>query len=112
MTALLMTKDVGGQNSFGLVPADDKFATTLAATVAQTFTVPSEASNWVAIFSVEPGASVWFAYNVTATLPGGAVAAATGELNPAVWQVKAGDTISAITNNTTAEVGVKFYALS
>lgn len=111
MTKLNMTRDINGFNSFGLTPADDKFNTILAATVAQTFTTPTGNGLWAAIFSVEPGASVWFAYNTTATLPGGSVAATVSELNPTVWQVAGGSTISAISNNTTAEVGVKFYAL-
>jgi hypothetical protein len=117
MTQFAMTRDVNGYNSFGLVPAANKFNTILAATVAQTFTVPLNTINptnnakWVAIFSVEPGASVWFAHNTTATLPSGSVASTVSELNPTVWEVEAGDTISAITNNATAEIGVKFYAV-
>jgi hypothetical protein len=110
-TKFAMTRDVNGYNGFGLIPAEDKYSTTLAATVAQTFTVPDNFQNWIAVFSFEPGSSVWVAHNTTATLPGGSVASSVSELNPTVWQVKGGDTISAISNNTTAEIGVKFYAL-
>jgi len=112
MTQLLMQRDLSGQNTFGLPPCDNKFSTTLATTVAQTFTVPTVATRWLAVFSVEPGASVWFAHNATAELPGAAVDDKNSEQNPAAWIVKSGDTISAITNNTTAEIGVKFYAIS
>lgn len=111
MTQFAMVSDVRGFNSFGLEPSSDKFATTLAVGVAQTFTTPTAYDRYVAIFSVEPGASVWFAHKTTATLPGSSVAAATSELNPTVWKVSAGDTISAISPNTTAQVGVKFYGI-
>lgn len=110
-TQLLMQRDAAGKNTFGLIPTDTKFDTILSATFAQTFTVPTDASKFLAIFSAEPGSSVWWALNTTATLPAGAVAATDSEQNPASWVVESGDTISAITNNTTAEVGVKFYAI-
>ncbi len=110
-TKLNMTRDINGFNTFGLVPADDKFNTTLAASVAQTFTAPTESKNYAAVFAIEPGAVVWFAYNTTATLPGASVASTPSELNPTVWQVEGGSTISAITNEVSAEVGIKFYAI-
>lgn len=111
MTGFSMVPDLRGQNSFGLVPSANKYNTTLAAGVAQTFTVPSSSrtGHWVAIMMVEPGATVWFALNTTAAGPGGAVASTSSELNPPVWQVSNGDTISAITADATAQVGIKFY---
>lgn len=111
MTKLNMTRDINGFNTFGLVPAANKYNTTLAATVAQTFTVPAKIPNAVAIFFIEPGATVWVAHNTTATLPGGSVASTVSEGNPTVWKVSGGDTISMISNNTTAEVGIKYYEL-
>lgn len=111
MTKLSMTRDINGFNTFGLVPSEDKFNTTLAATVAQTFTVPAKFVNASAIFFIEPGATVWVAHNETATLPGGSVASTVSEGNPTVWTVSGRDTISMICNNTTAEVGIKFYEL-
>ena len=111
-TQLAMTRDINGYNTFGLVPSTKKFNTTLAVGVAQTFTTPSDSSSYLAIFSMEPGASIWCALNTTAVLPGGSVAATSSELNPTSWEVQAGDTISVISPNTTAEIGVKFYAIS
>lgn len=110
-TQLLMQRDAAGKNTFGLIPTDTKFDTILSATFAQTFTVPTDANKFLAIFSVQAGTSVWFALNTTATLPGAAVAATDSEQNPASWVVESGDTISAITNNVTAEIQVKFYAI-
>jgi hypothetical protein len=111
-TALLMTRDQSGAVTFGLIPSTIKYNTTLAAGVAQTFTTPSDTAKYLAIFSMEPGASVWCALNTTAAVPGVSVAATSSELNPTSWQVEAGDTISVISPNTTAEIGVKFYAIS
>lgn len=111
-TKLAMTRDINGFNTFGLIPSTIKYNTTLAAGVAQTFTTPSDQASYLAIFSMEPGASVWCALNTTAALPGGSVAATSSELNPTSWQVSSGDTISVISPNTTAEIGVKFYAVS
>lgn len=112
-TQLLMQRDQAGKNTFGLIPTDTKFKNILAAGVAKALSVPTDANTFLAILSSEPGSSVWWAHNTTAVLPAaGEFVAATEEQNPASWVVKSGDTISAITNNTTAEVGVKFYAIS
>ncbi len=109
MTILSMRKDVQGQNTFTLEPSDNIFNTTLLAGVAQTFTVPVSALYWVAVFSFDPGSTVFFAHNTTAALPGSSVTASTSELNPVSWLVKSGDTISAITNDTSDYVEIKFY---
>lgn len=110
-TKFNMTRDINGYNSFGLVPAYDKQNTILAATVSQDFTVPSNFIDCVAVFYFEPGSSIWVSYNSTPTLPNGGVSDTNCEGNPTVWQVKGGDVISMITNNTTAEVGIKYYGL-
>jgi hypothetical protein len=109
-----MIPDTRGQNTFGLYPLDKGTRTTLSVGVAQTFTVPvneGPLANWGALFTYEPGATVWVAFNDTATLPSGSPAATVCEMNPAMRYVKPGDTISLITPNTTAEVGVAYRAL-
>lgn len=108
-TKLSMLRDINGFCTFGLTPADDKQNAILAATTAQTFTVPATITNAAAIFYFAPGSSVWVAHNDTATLPSSSVSTANSEGNPTVWKVKGGDTISMVTNDTTAEVGVKYY---
>lgn len=110
-TKLSMQRDINGFNSFILSPTIDKQNTILAAGVAQGFTAPTAADNYVAIFAFQPGATVWVATGVTATLPGASVAITVSEQNPAGLKVASGATISMITNNTTAEVGVKYYAI-
>jgi hypothetical protein len=110
-TKFSMTRDINGYNGFGLMFADDKYSTTLASGVAQTLTIPSNASKWLAIFSYEPGGEVWVANNATAALPGGTMAAATSEMNPTARQVKAGDILSFITPDTTLYIGITLYIL-
>ncbi len=110
-----MITDTRGQNTFGLYPCDKGEQTTLAVGVAQTFTVPPNEgplTNWGAILSYEIGATVWVAINATATLPGNSPSSTVSEMNPTCRYVKPGDTISLITPNTTAQVGVAYRALS
>lgn len=108
---LNMIRDINGFNSFGLVPSDDDWNTTLAAGVVQTFTVPSKFDSALAIFAFEPGSTIWCAFNQTAAVPGVSVATSTSELNPTAWKVIGGNTITMVTNDTTAEVGIKYYDL-
>lgn len=112
-TKLSMVRDINGVNTFGVPPSTNKESTVLSAGVAQTYTVPVSGDNteWLAIFYIEPGSSVWMAHNATATLPTGSFTTTDSEGNVPAWIVSGGDTISFITNNTTAEVGVKVYAL-
>lgn len=104
-------RDDSGQNSFGLQFAVDGFQTELAAGVAQSFTVPANYPKWAMITSVEPGAAVWVADNVAATVPASSFAATTSELNPGTKVVYSGDVISFITSDVTAQVGVSLYYL-
>ncbi len=117
-----MTRDVNGYNGFGLAFALDKWSADLAQNTDTTLAVPTSgmmgnvANNnqkYIAIFSYEPGASVWVANNATANDPAGAsFAATTSELNPAARMVLAGDTLHFLTNDTSAQVGVIFYSLN
>lgn len=104
-------RDASGQNSFGLQFAVDGFQTELAAGTAQSFTVPSNYPKWAMIISIEPGAAVWVADNVVATVPGSNFSATTSELNPGTKVVYGGDVISLITSNTTAQIGILLYYL-
>ncbi len=111
-TQLLMTRDNTGAVTFGRVPTTAAFSTELADGVAQEFTAPTDFPKYLAIFYFQPGKSVWCSIDGTAEVPGASVAATNSEGNPTSWQVPAGSTISVITNDTTAEVGVSFYAVS
>jgi hypothetical protein len=110
-TKFNMTRDINGYNGFGLMFAGDNYATTLATGVEQTLTVPDNYNNWLAVFSFEPGSTVYISRNATATVPGGSFALTTSQLIPTARQVQGGDVLHFITNDTTAAVGVSFYAL-
>lgn len=111
-TPFNMVRDVNGFNGFGLTPTDDMQSTTLAASVAQSFTVPSTAFEYFAIFSIDPGLRVFVRYDGSAaTLPGASVASTKSELNPVGRKLKGGSTFSCITPDTNAYVWVGFYAI-
>ena len=98
-----MTRDIGGYNGFGIQPTYDIQGCSLAANTAQTFTVPSNYSNWIAIFSYTPGSDVFVDFTgATATIPGSTVGAVTVVLNPSARAVKGGSTFSAITPASTS----------
>lgn len=99
-TQFYMTRDINGYNGFGIPFSTDSKSAVLSASTAQSITVPSNFSDWIAIFSYTPGASVWVDAATTAAAPTGAFAATTSELNPAARAVKAGDVISFITEDT------------
>jgi hypothetical protein len=111
MSKFNLTRDINGYNGFGLKFCEDNQSAILAANVEQHFTVPGNYANWIAIFSYEPGASVWVADNFTAVVPSGSLAATFSELNPTAREVKAGDVISLITSDDNVQVGICLYAL-
>lgn len=109
-TKFLMTRDIAGYNGFGVPFATDGKSAVLAAGVAQSFVVPSNFAQWIAIFSYTPGASVWVDGVATAVAPIGAFSDTTADLNPAARYVKAGQTISFITSDSSSPmVSVKLY---
>lgn len=110
-TKFNMTRDVNGLNGFGLEFSDDNQKVTLAVGVEQHFTVPSNFAFWLAVFSFEPGSTVWVANNDTAAVPSGSFSSTSSQLNPSARKVRGGDILSFITNNTTAEIGVSLYAI-
>jgi len=105
-----MIKDNTAQTTHAMVFSDDKYSATLATTTDTTLTVPVEHPKYVAIFSYEPGSTVWVANNTTAAVPAGAsFAAVSSELNPVAREVAAGDVLHFISPDTSASVGVTFY---
>jgi len=103
---------VAGINGYGIQPSYDIQNGLLAATVAQSITVPENYPKWIAIFSYQSGKNVFVDVTTTAVVPAGAFASATSLLNPPALQVKAGDTISLITNDVGgAIVSVQFQVI-
>ncbi len=113
MTVLNFNRDVAGAVAYAPEFSTDTFSATLANGVEETITVPgNDNKKWIVSFSYQPGSTVWVALNTTAASPvGGTFLANSSELDPAQKYVKAGDVIHLITDNTTADVGVAFYAV-
>ena len=109
-----MVRDINGFNGFGLPVSEKPAQTTLVAGIEQTVTVPQTTDatypNVLAIFNFQPGSSIWVAKNFTATLPGISFQFNDSEMNPAARRCVPGDVWHFITNDTTAEIGVIFYA--
>ena len=112
-TKFLMTRDIGGYNGFGIMPTYDVRTGLLAVGVAQSVTVPSTYSHWIAIFSYTPGSSIWVSFTATAVAPTGAFSSSASVLNPAARAVQAGDVISLITaDSTNPLVSIEFQAIA
>lgn len=122
-TKFSMTRDINGYNGFGLKPSDTNISVTLTASTDTTFTVPGSGAigsvnwqtkaSWLAIFSIDPGDSVWVSINASASAPAGNTFASTSSfLNPAAIEVQQGDVIHCFTTQTGVDVSVRFYSLS
>lgn len=101
-TKFSMVRDVNGYNGFGIIPTYDIQGCSLAASTAQTFTVPDNYPNWIAVFSYTPGSNIFVDFTTTATVPSGTVGAITTVLNPAGRALKGGSTFSVITPDATS----------
>ena len=113
MTKFAMLRDINGFNSFGLSSTDQNYNVTLSANSAQTLcTVPETFTNWAAVFYYQDGSNVFVAIDDDAELPGGSPAQSNSQGKPSVRYVRGGQTISAITSDTTTDVGVSLYAIS
>lgn len=111
-TLLNFQRDINGYNAYAPAPSTDNFSATLASGTAASITVPSNFDTWVFVPSYQPGTDVWVDFTgATAAVPvGGTFASTTSVLNPGPRVVPKGTSISMITDSTTAEVGVSFYA--
>ena len=109
-----ITGDINGRNGFGIQPSTNIQGTTLAQNVAQTFTVPSNYKNWIAIIRVSPASNIFVSFTTTAAVYSGSVASVasiliTGEI---ARQVTAGQSISVITpDTTTPRICIEYQAI-
>jgi len=109
MTIMNVGRDLSGNSLFAPKFSDSMQRTTLAVGVAQSFTVPTNAENFIAIFSYEPGSIVWVSNNGTATDSSSSVAGTVCSLNPSARKVSGGSAISMFTPDTSTRVGIEFY---
>lgn len=112
MTQLNFGRDIQGLNAFAPQFPDLKYSATLASGGSDDIDVPSTATNWIVVFSYQPGACVWVSVNGTAAAPaGGTFAANASLLLPAQLEVKAGDNIDVFNNTASGQdVGIALYA--
>lgn len=113
-TILSFGRDNQGYNAYAPPTSTDKWSATITNGSETHITVPSNFTNWIAVFSYQPGSNVWVDLTGgTAIVPVGAtLASTTSELNPGARTVKAGGLISIITDNTSVDVGVSLYAIT
>lgn len=118
MSGLVMGRDAGGYNAFALPKSNFITNTTLAANVAQGFTLPITGDpnypRWLVVIAYSVP-DVFVAYNTTAAVPGASFtgfSATASEMNPVPKYLNAGDTVSFITSETGCYVSVSLYAVA
>jgi hypothetical protein len=112
-TKLNFGRDVQGMNAYAPQTSSNKYSATLASGTASTIIAPLSSANWIVAFSFQPGTTVWVDLTgATAAVPsGGTLSSTTAELLPGQRLITGGSSISMITANTSADVGVLLYAV-
>jgi hypothetical protein len=124
-TQYLLTKDLAGYNGFGLKPTDTVYSASVTSATDTTLTVPAVSqlgtsystknARLLAIITIDPAATVWFALNNIAGVPAGATFASTNSelINPFFpvgYEVSVGDVLHFYNSGTTTnDISVKFY---
>lgn len=113
-TPLHFGTDNRGTSAYAPDPSTTIYNATITNGNETHITVPSTVSQWVVAFAYQPGTDVWVDFSgATAAVPVGAtLVAATSELNPGARSVYSGSKISMITDSTSADVSVSFYAIA
>lgn len=115
-TKFLLARDINGYPSMGLrFPSDNYTSTLTVGGGATPVTVPDNYAYWVVRIGFKEGATVWIANNATATVPTDATLKANASVlvtqNNCEFIVEAGDVLSLLTPDATANVSVSFYAV-
>lgn len=116
-TLLNFGRDVQGFNAYAPQFPTDIYTATLAASTAESVTVPSNYPSFIMVVRVQPNGWCWCSRSTTAAVPaGGTLASAKSELIAGTIEYKrtvyAADVISFITPNTTCDIEVAFFANS
>ena len=116
-TLLNFGRDVQGFNAYAPQFPTDIYTATLAASTAESVTVPANYSTWIMYVRVQPNGWCWCSRTTTAAIPaGGTLAAASAELVVGTIEFKrtvyAKDVISFITPNTTCDIEVAFFPVT
>ena len=110
-TKLTIIKDINGVPSYTLQQSSVIYSGLLVANAAQSVTAPTDASRYMVRIGVSNGADIYVSVNGTATVPIGAVAPSTTEMNIAQTYVAAGGTVSVITTEDSVKFSMGFYAI-
>ena len=110
-TQMITIRDLNSVPIYADLFSDTKYAGVLSENIPQSITVPNDANQYVAIFSIAPGADLWVACNSTAVVPTGTVSLTNSEQLKSTKLVNANDVISIVSPNDGATFGVVFYAL-
>jgi hypothetical protein len=93
-----MTRDISGQNGFGIKPSNTRNGVFLSPNVAQDLiTLPTDQQNYIVYFSQTPGTDIFIDHTTTAAAYSGTAGAVTAEHNPDGRQYPAGTVLSVIT---------------
>lgn len=109
-----LVRDINGYSTNGLPFAANCFSAKLSSGAADTITVPSNFTNWLAVITPQQATNIWVTNNGTAAIPTGAFASTHSVAIPPDGlrvQVAAADVLSFITDTTTAQVSVSLYAI-
>lgn len=109
--ALKFGKDAKGFNTFGANPSVNLWSAVLTDGDVTSITVPETEPFWTVNFRYQGGTVVWVSTTGGAAEEpiGNTLTATNSEMNPATLNLPAGATISMVTGNTTAAVGVVMW---
>lgn len=109
-TKLQIIKDINGIPTYALPQSDYIYTGLLTANTAQSITAPADAARYLVRVGVSNGADIFVSVNGTATVPTGAPALSTTEVNIAQTYVGSGGTVSVITTQDSVSYSLGFYA--
>ncbi len=113
-TKFSMIRDINGYNGFGLIQSDTMYGVLLSTSAVQNMIVSGPEAEYLAIFTYQPASNVFVTISdtgVNAVIFSGTLNPVVSEINPVARRVKVGGTISLITPDATAYVGVTLYGI-